>query len=539
MPETGVLLDKDTSRSAHRGLLALTLPSALSILVIVLIAANYFGTFADLDFAWQIRTGELVVQTGSLRPPEAFTYTIHGTSIPDFEWLYEVTLYAIWSIFGFGGLKMLRVILVAAPLVLLGLRLKREGVRWHGIMLALFTAIFVVAPAWNLRPLYCTTIGLLLVSGWLHDHCAGRRPLSWWLPPLMLLWSNLHPGVITGQGLLCGAIAWEWLNRWIRLNQPLDQTALRRLTLVGGLGLFASLIGPDPVERFLYPFKPELAHPIMRIFTEMQPTITFLTRPPFAVGLAYVVALLVVLTVIFRFRRYRAWELMLLVGVAGLGNVAFRSLQDWLLVMLALGVPHMVQLFAQAARSGRRRWYVRSVLRLDSACKRVFHAPVLRWQTAWPVAATLVLLVLSLIPPISRTMPIQNGTDWPVAALDFIEAKDLTGNFFAPPDHGSYLLWRRGTKARPYTDTRGFFFPPMLLEDSQFIPQLGHEWRDRLRRVLDEYPTDYLLLEATGGRGQLWQMLRERVGEPLYEDEKTVLLSADQVRYCLRFALGE
>ena len=49
------------------------------------------------------RTGELIVHTGTLRPPESFTYTIGGTSVPDFEWLYEVTLYAAWTGFGVGG----------------------------------------------------------------------------------------------------------------------------------------------------------------------------------------------------------------------------------------------------------------------------------------------------------------------------------------------------------------------------------------------------------------------------------------------------
>jgi hypothetical protein len=528
--DEAAVLEKEVPRVATRGLWLAWLPNALSLLIVVLLAANYFGTFADLDFTWQIRTGGLILQTGNLRPPESFTYTIQGTSIPDFEWLYEVVLYGIWSVFGFGGLKMLRVVLVAAPLVLLGRRLRQQGIRWHGIILSIFTAIFILAPAWNLRPMYCTTIGLLLVSGWLHDHCTGRKPLSWWLPLVMLLWSNLHPGVITGQGLLAGALAWEWLNRWVRLNKPLDGPALRRLTAIGGLGLLASLIGPDPVERFLYPFKPELAHPIMRIFTEMQPTITFLTKPPFAIGLAYGVALLVLVTVILRFRQYRAWELMLLLGLAGLGNVAFRGLQDWLLVMLALGVPHAVKLVADAARADRRRWWVRRLLRLDGACKRVFHGSMLRWQTFWPATAMSVLLVLSLIPPISRKMPMQDATDWPVAALDFIEQQGLSGNFFAPPDYGSYLLWRLGSRVRSYTDTRGFFFPPVLLEDSQFIPQLGPDWQGRLRRVLDEYPTDWFLLETTGSRGALWQRLQRVIGQPLYQDEKTVLLSAEQVR---------
>src|SRR5439155_3374787 len=109
------------------------------------------------------------------------------------------------------------------------------------VWLSLAVAILVFIPAWNLRPFYLTTIGLLLLSGWLHDHCRGRRSLSWETPLLMLLWGNTHPGVITGQGLLAGAIVWEWLNRWVRLNPPLGSAACWRLTVVGGLGLLASL----------------------------------------------------------------------------------------------------------------------------------------------------------------------------------------------------------------------------------------------------------------------------------------------------------
>src|SRR5271165_3160028 len=210
-----------------------SLPNLTSIALIALLAACYFATFADLDFTWQIRTGAQIVQLGQLRTPEAFSYTIPGKLVPDFEWLYEVILWLVWSGFGFGGLKLLKVVLVASTLGIVGVRLHREGVRPRGIALSLFIAIVVLHPAWNLRPLYCTTIGLLLVSWFLHEHCTGKRALTWWLPVVMLLWSNLHPGVITGQGLLIGAIGWEWLNRWVKLNPPLSRSACWRLTLIG------------------------------------------------------------------------------------------------------------------------------------------------------------------------------------------------------------------------------------------------------------------------------------------------------------------
>jgi hypothetical protein len=505
-------------------------PNFLSIAIICLIAANYFAPFADLDFTWQIRIGERIVQTGGLRPPDAFTYTIAGDTIPDFEWLYELILCAIWNLFGYGGLKLLKTCLVVTPLLLVAWRLRVARVRWRGIALALLVAIFVLTPVWNLRPLFCTTIGLLLVSGWLHDHCTGRRPLTCWLPVLMLLWGNLHPGVITGQALLVGAIAWEWLNRRIQLNAPLDRAALRRLTLIGGLGLVAAFVTPDPLERLLYPLKPELAHPIMRVFAEMQPLHHFLASKPILVGLIYLVAGLVLVTVIRRFRHYRLWEVALLVVLGGLGNLAIRSLQDWLLVMLALGGPHLAALLAQAARTDRRRRWVSCLLRADRSVKGCLNQPQLRFQPLWPGAALAVLTLLSLIPPLARRMPIQENASWPTAAVTRIKQLGLHGRFFAYPDFGSYLGWRLGDQVKCYADTRGFFFPPQVLEDCHYLPQLGPDWRRRLARVLDEYGTNYFLLETEGPRGELWRSLRLCVGEPLYLDEQAVLLTAAQVR---------
>jgi hypothetical protein len=506
-------------------------PNALSFLIVVLLAVNYFVPFADLDFAWQIRTGERIVATGSLRPPDAFTYTIAGQSVPDFEWLYEVILYGVWTALGFGGLKLLKTLLVTTTLVLLAWRLRRGGVRPHGVALAVLVAVIALAPAWNLRPLYCTSIGLLLLTGWLHDHCAGKRPLTWCLPVIMLLWSNLHPGVILGQGVLAGAIAWEWLNRRVRLNTPLDPAALWRLTVIGLAGLTATFVAPDPLERLLYPFKPELAHPVMRCFVEMQPLYTFYAKSPATVVLAYLVAALAGLTVLLRFRQYRLWEVATLVGLAGLANLAFRSLQDWVLVTLALSGPHLAVLLRRAAAGGRRRAWVAPLLRLDRSCKRLLASRLFRFQLLWPAACIALLTAASLIPPLARAMPIQEDPEWPTAAVTRIEGLGLSGRFFAPPDYGSYLTWRLGGRARSYTDTRGFFFPPELLEDSIYVPQLGPDWRRRLDRILDEFPTDFFLLEATGPRGELWRRLQPLLDGPaVHVDGVAVLLTSAQVR---------
>src|SRR5262249_1586955 len=155
---------------------------------------------------------------------------------------------------------------------------------------------------------------------------------------------------------------------------------------------------------------------------------------------------------------------------AGLANVAVRSLQDWLLVTLAVGMPHLVFLFRDAAQKDRRRPWVAALLRADRACRRALGSPLFRFQPGWPAVAFAALRVFSLPPSGSRKIPRQDAPEWPGAAVNAIEHQGLCGRFFAPADYGAYLTWRLGDRARCYVDTRGFFFPPALIEDSHFIP---------------------------------------------------------------------
>jgi hypothetical protein len=508
----------------------LPVPSLASGALICLLLANYFGTFPDLDFTWHVRQGADVFHTGRVITPDTFTYTIAGKPIPDFEWLYEVLLYLTWEGFGYGGLRLLKVLLVAAPLLVLAWRLHRQGVGGKGILLACFVAATILFPGWNLRPMVCTAVGLLLVSGWLHDHCTGARPLSWGLPAFMLLWANVHPGIFLGQGLLAGAIAWEWLNRRVRLNEPLSHAACVRLTGFGGLGLVASVLCPDPLARLQYTLNPDLRHPVMRIFAELQPLHALAFLPPYTTALVYLLAAVIGVTVVLRFRAYRLWEVATLVGLGYLANAYYRSVTDWTYILLALGVPHLAALVREAVRRGDptaapARWALAAWRGWESALDR----PLWRLDLFWPAVALSGLVVVSLVPPLAKRLPMPATADWPVAVGDWIAEHDLRGNFFAQPNYGAYLGWRRGDAVRVYVDTRGFYFPPPLLEDAMYVPQLHPDWRERMQRIF-AHGTDYFLLETTAPADQLWRLLEPHVGPPLYRDERTVLLTAAQVR---------
>ena len=104
------------------------------------------------------------------------------------------------------------------------------------------------------------------------------------------------------------------------------------------------------------------------------------------------------------------------------------------------------------------------------------------------------------------------------------------------------MLWRLNGRALVYTDTRGFYYPGEVLEDSFYLPRQEAEYDQRLQRVL-AYGTEYFLLpidDADGEEFKFWQCLKPYCSTPLYSSNPAkrgphfVLLTADQVREAMK-----
>ena len=163
--------------------------------------------------------------------------------------------------------------------------------------------------------------------------------------------------------------------------------------------------------------------------------------------------------------------------------------------------------------------------------KRLLYSPLFGWQWAWPAGALAALTLVSIIPPLSRAMPMHDNPDWPVGAADWMEAHGVEGRIFAAPDDGAYLMWRQPS-VRCYVDTRYLFFPPELIEDCQYLPQLAPVGRNGYGASSPLAPTIISSRQAartaySGRRSE------PHVPDPLYCDKSVVLLRTEQVAAAL------
>ena len=176
-------------------------------------------------------------------------YTRAGQPFVVHEWLFELLTYLGYRALGYRGLIAGMVAIVMATYLLHYLLLRALGVgrALAGVLLSVTLVLSFMTI--TLRPHLFSTLFLSIELWCLYLYRAGHRWAVWALPPLLLLWVNLHGAWIMGLGTLVLFIVGEWLNGRARGEAVIVRPALGAL----GVSLVATLINPTGPSLLLYP----------------------------------------------------------------------------------------------------------------------------------------------------------------------------------------------------------------------------------------------------------------------------------------------
>src|SRR5258706_9884096 len=152
----------------------------------------------DPDLWWHLRAGQWIMETGHIPHTDPFSFTRAGSSWVAHEWLSEVTFYEIWKHSGETGLIIFSAIVTTAGFMFLYLRSLGKA-SWTAAVVTL--GALASAPTWGGRP-QMFTFALASLLLWLVEIGWEKPRLLLWIPPLFLLWLNLHAGFAFGPVLL-------------------------------------------------------------------------------------------------------------------------------------------------------------------------------------------------------------------------------------------------------------------------------------------------------------------------------------------------
>jgi hypothetical protein len=491
--------------------------SALDALLLLFILTLTLQTPSEPDFGWHLRTGLDLLRHGWQMPTtDPYSHTMPDWPWVEHAWLTDGLLALIYR--GLGGAGLLGVILFFAAVTagaFMVAAAPAQADRTSKLVAAL-TALWVVRPFLGARTQLITLLGFALVFWIWNRVCAGQVRWLWGIPPLFLLWANLHGGFTAGLFVLtlllavtgvARVVAARWPEMTSRLEEPLPaRPQIGRLALAIGAATALTLVNPYGWRLYQEILLSLSDRFMIETLHEWQP-LSLQT----AAGSLYAAYLAVLgLAMVVGYRRVEPVRWMVLLVFLGLSLRHWRNIPFFLLVSLPLAA----ELLAMGVE--------RAVAWLPAAARR---------PKEWALALALVVGIgLGLLGPEHVTRVVRSGlaaeeffrnTSYPIEAVQWIKAnRDQVGmRMFNEYGHGGFLLWWLPGE-RIFVDGR---MPAWRIGDRRIFEDYLAltNWDPPALGVFDKYLVDWALvkrgslLARTLGGARSWRAV--------YADEKVMI----------------
>jgi hypothetical protein len=211
--------------------------------------------FHDPGPFWHQRAGDFMLETGRVITTDPFSYTFRGKPWLAHAWLAEVAQVRMTRLAGFDGVLLATAASIAGFLAWAARRLASAGMQAPLVVLVVVLAAAASSYQFHARPLLLSIFAIGWIVARMSDVEEGRlRPWRLFaLLPLLVVWTNVHGGVLGGLatiGLgLAGWTAVALLRRFVvrdgQWPTPVDGAKSFALLVVFGL-LCVSTIFVNP-----------------------------------------------------------------------------------------------------------------------------------------------------------------------------------------------------------------------------------------------------------------------------------------------------
>jgi hypothetical protein len=457
------------------------LPSIADFFFIAILFYLFFSTkgglLGDGDTGYHIRAGQYILDTFSIPKQDIFSF--HAPPLPwtAHEWLSEIIMALIHNALGLTGVVAFFAFLLALTTYLLFKILRRYGV---DILIATAVSTLVFSSSkihWLARP-HVFSFLLMIVSHYLLESWQrGGGNRLYLLPPLMLLWVNLHGGYLGGFMLLAAYLAGNLIARLSA--PPAERDAhtkkLKQLACTGMACLAVCLINPYGYHILLFPFNLVSDKYLMDHVSEfLSPN--FHDRMPFK----YLLLLLIAVLALSR-KRIEATELILILGFTNMALYSARYIPLFALVTAPI-------LARQAAAAGelvgdRTAQFFRkrseNVNRLDARSSAYL----------WPALAVLVVAGAVCSGKFQHSFDQKTK---PVAATEFLIKENITGNMFNNDEFGDYLIYRSYPRYKVFFDGRSDMYGAGMLKEYGKVANFEPGWE----AILEKYRITWILYDT-------------------------------------------
>jgi hypothetical protein len=410
--------------------------SALCLFLLLIIINFALQPLTEPDFGWHLRTGLDTLRNGLPLPTvDPYSHTMPDWLWVEHAWLTDVAVAGIYSAFGaLGVIILFAVLTIGAWLLTAAVASASLAFRWLACVLSLWVAL----PYLGARTQLITLLGLAALSWVLKRWRDGSPSIGWWIPPLFLLWANLHGGFVAGLLLLSLVIATSAIVRWLserrilftgRVDERLfSWVDLKRLAVITTISACLTILNPYGWRLYLEIVDSLSNQFMLDTLQEWQPlSMAGLAGRRYAM---YLAGLAVAMSLWYRRIEPVRWAVGLVFLAFSLRHM--RNIPFFLIVSL----PFCAELLSEGYARWHRRWsFGGAGIKTGNFAGAVLLAALLVWLGPEHLHSIAY----------SGTRPAEyfRTTSYPIEAVEWLRVnRDQTGQrLYNDYGYGGFLLW--------------------------------------------------------------------------------------------------
>lgn len=215
--------------------------TALLLAALVLTLSKINRLIVDGDTFWAIKVGEWISLNREVPKVDSFSWAAYGNPWVAHEWLYDFLIYKFYTSLGYYGI-VLFVFIGSFTVFYFLWKLYVEEEKNPVLTLVIFTiVIFMLNTAMVARPQLYGYVFFVYFFYVLYR----KKHLLWTLPPVTVIWANMHGSVLLGIAMVLLQIIYDTLYRYIEEKRLFIK---KELIAAAFLVPLSSLINPYGVE---------------------------------------------------------------------------------------------------------------------------------------------------------------------------------------------------------------------------------------------------------------------------------------------------
>lgn len=445
----------------------------LITLFILCIGLNCINCIPDNDLWARLIAGEHIVEHFELIKNDILSYT--PTHIwYDHEWGASVFFYLALKFFGVQGLILLKGILIAITMFFcyktVELRKPQSTVSYNILYFAIMFLAVELSLGNTVRCLLFTSLFFAIFLYLLELARQGKIKCLILLPVIMLFWSNIHGGALSGLGLIGLYCLGEFLNKKPVKNYILSLIACLAVLFINPYGIeyvkflfFAGTMDRTFISEWSSPFDKHFISEYLRykfylIFVLLTEAVYLIKNK---IG----------------YEKLNKTKILVILAMTYLSVTHIRHIPFFVLTAGTLLYDDFYSLFNS---------FIEKLKFKNADTRKSFNL-------AKNIIVYFLLLIVSIPPLLNKHKEIRiTETRYPRYAIEFIKINDLKGNLFINFDWGSYAAYKLYPNNLIVMDGRyeEVYNPDLLLQLKDF-----HLVKNDWYKIIRDYKTDVMIIE--------------------------------------------